>query len=36
MPKNSIEKKSHVVVKEIPPKDSIDNFWNQRWGEEKA
>ena len=25
-----------VMVKEIPPKDSIENFWKGIWGEKKA
>ena len=34
--KKFYREKNHVVVKEIPPNDSIENFWNEIWGEEKA
>ena len=28
--------KNQVMVNEIPPKDSIENFWKAIWGEKKA
>ena len=28
--------KNQVMVKEIPPKDSIEKFWQGIWGEKKS
>ena len=28
--------KNQVMVKETPPKDSIEKFWKEIWGEEKT
>ena len=28
--------KNQVMVKEIPPKDSIEQFWKRIWREEKG
>ena len=38
MPKNYIQKqeKKQVMVKETPPKGSIENFWKGILGEKKA
>ena len=38
MPKNSLEEigKNQAMVKETPPKDSIEKFWKEMWGEKKG
>ena len=28
--------KNQVMVKETPPKDSIERFWKGKWGEKKG